>query len=244
MQVSCHSLRIIKRIFSQLVFFSIVPYGMKLSLAGRPGSATPGLGPITKVPVVARNISWNIEKSWKILKNVEEFVEDQFDILDRFRLGKWWIYGPMFKAAGVLCGVIFLFWIDRCVLSIFSPHRFMASQLAQGSDQIRSSSYHPSAMSSDSESDKELVNITHRLGATRTPFITACCVELIFCALMTSWMSDNEHYTVFFRVHEAKIGGAWWGKSYMKWPCLNGINYGEETSISTSIPAILGYPSP
>jgi hypothetical protein len=69
-------------------------------------------------------------------------------------------------------------------------------------------------MSSDSESDRELVNITHRLGATRTPFITACCVELIFCALMTSWMSDNEHYTVFFRVHEAKIGGAWWGKSY------------------------------
>eukprot|EP00435_Cladocopium_sp_Y103_P013720 s2308_g3.t1 len=64
-------------------------------------------------------------------------------------------------------------------------------------------------MSSDSDSDevdKDLVNVTHRLGATRTPFITACCVELVFCALMTSWMSDNEHYTVFFRVHQAKIG--------------------------------------
>ena len=107
--------------------------------------------------------------------------------------------------------------------------------------QIRSDHQISSTMSSDSESDRELVNITHRLGATRTPFITACCVELIFCALMTSWMSDNEHYTVFFRVHEAKIGGAWWGKSYemtsSEWDIFR-----EETSIFPSIPAILGYP--
>ena len=70
-------------------------------------------------------------------------------------------------------------------------------------------------MSSDSDADTadtdveatiDSVNVTHRLHATRTPFITSCCVELAFCALMTSWMSDDEHYTVFFRLHSETIG--------------------------------------
>ena len=73
----------------------------------------------------------------------------------------------------------------------------------------------PPAMSSDSDADTadtdveatiDSVNVTHRLHATRTPFITSCCVELAFCALMTSWMSDDEHYTVFFRLHSETIG--------------------------------------
>ena len=57
------------------------------------------------------------------------------------------------------------------------------------------------------DSVDDSVKVTHRLHATRTPFITSCCVELAFCALMSDWMSDNEHYTVFFRLHQAKIGG-------------------------------------
>ena len=65
--------------------------------------------------------------------------------------------------------------------------------------------------SSDTDADArsiadDSVNVTHRLHATRTPFITSCCVELAFCALMSSWMSDNDHYTVFFRLHSETIG--------------------------------------
>ena len=56
------------------------------------------------------------------------------------------------------------------------------------------------------DSVDDSVKVTHRLHATRTPFITSCCVELAFCALMSDWMSDNEHYTVFFRLHSETIG--------------------------------------
>ena len=115
---------------------------MKLSLAGRPGSATPGLGPITKVPVVARNISWNMLKNlgrfWRMLKNLLK-INLTYLTVSGWENGE---YGPVLKGCrGVMWCYDCFGSIDVCFLC--SPHCFMASQLAQGPDQIRSSDIIP-----------------------------------------------------------------------------------------------------
>ena len=69
--------------------------------------------------------------------------------------------------------------------------------------------------SDDGSSEEVVIDVTHRIHATRSPFVVGVIVECVFCVLMTRWMSENETHEspldkIFVFAQERNFGNSVW----------------------------------